>query len=1093
MHRAYFTYFFRSILSLLFALLSFNSISQNYIFQIYNLENGLPQVQVPASLMDSRGYLWTGTSGGGIGRFDGISFTNFSTEHGLGSNRVLCLYEDSKGSIWAGTSEGGLNRFNGSGFDNFRYGKYINTINAIAEDNHGNLLIGTQGYGVFLFDGKNFNKYDIPEIEANININDIIVFEDEYWFAVDNYGLIKVNDDQYIHFNKNNRFPAKTPRVFYKDSKSNLWIGYENGLLLYKNNSFSSFGQDKGLKDSPVDDITEDIEGNLWLATFGSGVAIFDGNSFEHITTNEGLTLNFSQSLAADPSGGIWIGTNGAGLCRFDNKQFKIFNTYSGLKSNICLYIYEDKNKNVWLSNVGSGVAKWNGKTLEYIGRKEGLADNIVYGILEDSKGRMWFGHQTAGITMYDGKNYTVFNQSNGLAHNFANVIKEDSRGNIWISTRKGISMYDGKRFKNFTTKDGMLNDISYAIAIDQKDNVWSACMSGVLNKISTANGAYIVESFTPDIQNLNTFATLVIADNETVWVGSFGNGLFSFDGNEFKNYTTQDGLSSNQIYSVIFDDKGNLWMGHLRGLDKISFADDGTISEITFYSKEQGFIGVETALNAIEQLHDGRILISTVKGIMIYDPKHEREIVCKPKTHINSIKVFFENIDFSPYSSRLDEKSFLPKDLVLPYHLNHITFDFVGIQYASPEKVKYSWILEGFDKKWSPLVQNNTVTYTNLPAGKYRFKIRAFSPFSNNPSEPAVLEFSIKPPFYKTTLFYIMISMGGFVLIFLFVSYRIYSLRKMNQRLEQLIYARTKELQDEKENVEKQRNKILAQNIEISRKTVELEESNEELRIKTDDLEEQSVEAEQINNQLEIEQKKTDELLLNIFPLEIGNELKASGKVSVKEFERVSVMFTDFCDFINIAKEYSPIALIRKLDDNFSAFDNSIEQYRIEKIKTIGDSYMCAGGLPVPNLANPVEVVLAALDIQKYLMEQAEISKEKGKKAFFARIGIHTGSLIAGIIGKKKIAYDIWGETVNLASRMEEAGEIGKINISEATYELIKPFFETTYRGKVSLKNSPSINMYFVNRIKTEYSLDEHGFTPNDKLYAAIGEIDAS
>ena len=314
-----------------------------------------------------------------------------------------------------------------------------------------------------------------------------------------------------------------------------------------------------------------------------------------------------------------------------------------------------------------------------------------------------------------------------------------------------------------------------------------------------------------------------------------------------------------------------------------------------------------------------------------------------------------------------------------------------------------------------------------------------------------------------------------------------------MNQRLEQLIYERTKELQEEKDNVEKQRNKILAQNIEISRKTVELEESNEELRIKTEDLEQQQIEAEQINKQLEAEQKKTDELLLNILPLEIANELKASGKASVKEFSRVTVMFTDFCDFINIAKEYSPIDLIKKLDNSFSAFDNAIEQYRIEKIKTIGDSYMCAGGLPVPNQANPVEVVLAALDIQRYLYEQTTLSKENGEKAFIARIGIHTGSLIAGIIGRKKIAYDIWGETVNLASRMEDAGERGKINISEATYEFIKPYFETTHRGKIKMKNSPSINMFFVDRIKPEYSLDEDGYLPNDKLYEAIGKMDAS
>jgi ligand-binding sensor domain-containing protein/class 3 adenylate cyclase len=1099
MNNRYYQHIFLGFLVLITSVFfSINSFTQNYIFQVYDQDNGLPQVQVIDVFIDSRGYLWAATSGGGLGKFDGISFTNYSTEHGLGSSMVLCVFEDSEGSIWAGTYEGGLNRYNGKGFINYRYNSEINTINAIAEDKNGNLLLAAQSNGVFIFDGLNFEKFKLPENFHNANVNDIIVFNNDYWFAVEDFGIIRVMDDEVRLYNQTNNFPAKSPEVFFIDSNGRLWIGSDAGLTLFADEKFINYGEKSGLLATPILDIKEDFGGNIWVGTFGEGVGIFDGNKFSHISKDQGLTNNYIRALEIDDSGGIWIGTNGGGLCRFGGKMFTVLDITAGLSNNIVISLYEDKNNNVWFSNVGAGVTKWDGKNFSYYIKNDGLADNIVYGIFQDSKGRMWFAHQTAGVTVFDGKTFKTFSEKDGLAFNFATVVKEDSRGNIWISTRKGISRFDGKSFKNFKIEDGLIKDKSYHLVIDKNDNIWSACESGVLNLIKqyynkrTGKTTYELKSYTPEISYVNTFSSLAISKDGSIWIGSFGNGLFHFDGQTFINYKVENGITSNHIYSLLFDKNDNLWMGHLRGLDKITIAGD-TVQNVKFYSKELGFVGVETALNSIIERRNGEILVGTAKGVMIYNPEYDVDIVSEPRTQIKSLQVFFEDIDFTPYAEEIDNRTFLPKNLVLNHKLNHLTFDFIGIKYSTPEKVLYSWILEGFDKNWTPINKSTLATYTNLPPGSYKFKVVAYNPFTNIPSAPAEFSFVIKPPFYKTITFFILSGLSLFLLIFLTVFYRFYSLKKRNIRLEKLVNRRTRELQKEKDNVEKQRNKILAQNIEISRKTVELEESNEELRIKTEDLESQRSEAEAINAQLKIEKRKSDDLLLNILPLEIANELKANGKANVKQFSRATVMFTDFSDFTNISKSLSPIELINRLDDYFSAFDNAIEQYRIEKIKTIGDAYMCAGGIPVPNMANPIEVVLSALDIQHYLRKEAEISKSIGEKPFNARIGIHTGKIITGIIGKKKIAYDIWGETVNLASRMESASETGKINISGVTYEYIKPFFETFHRGKISLKNSPSLDMYYVLRIKPEYSADEEGVVPNDKLYAAIGEVDAS
>jgi class 3 adenylate cyclase len=213
----------------------------------------------------------------------------------------------------------------------------------------------------------------------------------------------------------------------------------------------------------------------------------------------------------------------------------------------------------------------------------------------------------------------------------------------------------------------------------------------------------------------------------------------------------------------------------------------------------------------------------------------------------------------------------------------------------------------------------------------------------------------------------------------------------------------------------------------------------------------------------VEAEKRRSDELLLNILPAEVAEELKEKGRTEAKLFEQVTVMFTDFKDFTQTAEKLSPRELVAEIDTAFSAFDHIISKYNIEKIKTIGDSYMCVGGLPVANQTNAADVVTAALQIQRYMEEQAEERRKKGKEAFDIRIGVHTGPVVAGIVGVKKFAYDVWGDTVNIASRMESSGEAGKVNISGETYEMVKDVFCCSHRGKIKAKNKGEIEMYFV------------------------------
>jgi len=247
------------------------------------------------------------------------------------------------------------------------------------------------------------------------------------------------------------------------------------------------------------------------------------------------------------------------------------------------------------------------------------------------------------------------------------------------------------------------------------------------------------------------------------------------------------------------------------------------------------------------------------------------------------------------------------------------------------------------------------------------------------------------------------------------------------------------------------------------------------------EELEVQSSNLEQQKSQLEYEKEKSDELLKNILPYEIAEQLKNKGKVDAKKYRLTSILFTDFAGFTKLSEQLEPEEIIKELSVYFSKFDEIIDTHFIEKIKTIGDAYMCVGGLPLRNKSNPIDTVLAALEIQKFMKEYNDVRQMKGLPLWELRIGIHTGKVIAGVIGSKKFAYDIWGDAVNTAARMESSGEIGKVNISDTTFKYIADFFDCTSRGKIEVKSKGQVDMYFVNGLKPAFYKDGDSTKPND------------
>jgi class 3 adenylate cyclase/predicted metal-dependent HD superfamily phosphohydrolase len=297
----------------------------------------------------------------------------------------------------------------------------------------------------------------------------------------------------------------------------------------------------------------------------------------------------------------------------------------------------------------------------------------------------------------------------------------------------------------------------------------------------------------------------------------------------------------------------------------------------------------------------------------------------------------------------------------------------------------------------------------------------------------------------WENVWFWVIFSVSGFLITLGFIRYRNIIQRRRETYLESEVFARIQEIEAQKQEIEAQK------------------------------------------RLLEEEKQKSDKLLYQILPDEIADELKHTGKSKIRLYREVSVMFTDFKGFTQIAENMTPEELVSRLENHFINFDRITSKHLITPIKTVGDSYMAAGGVPLRNKEHAVQIVLTSLEIQDYMEKRKEVARGEQRDFWELRVGIDTGPVIAGVIGTQRIAYDIWGDTVNVASRMEMTCDAGKINITGRTYEQIKPFFNCTFRGKILAKNKGYINMYYVDRIIPELSLDEQGKFPNSKFAAYV------
>jgi class 3 adenylate cyclase/predicted metal-dependent HD superfamily phosphohydrolase len=286
---------------------------------------------------------------------------------------------------------------------------------------------------------------------------------------------------------------------------------------------------------------------------------------------------------------------------------------------------------------------------------------------------------------------------------------------------------------------------------------------------------------------------------------------------------------------------------------------------------------------------------------------------------------------------------------------------------------------------------------------------------------------------------------------------------------------------------IEQGRREQVKLEIKIAERTREIREQKKQIEIQNEQIQSEKDKVEEQQKLLQLEKDKSESILLNILPESSVKELKSKGKVRAKAFSTVTVMFTDVVGFTKISENMDPSRLVNKLDVMFRKFDEIIVANKLEKIKTIGDAYMCAGGVPEKNSTNPIDTCLAALQIQDYMAKLKYDAIANHEDYWEIRLGINTGNVTAGVIGTQRLAYDIWGSTVNEAQRMEMLGEPGKVMVSGSTFSYIEPYFECEFKGKVQTKGKGLMDMYVVHRVKPELSKNNDGLYPNDRFLQIV------
>ncbi|HEV2991384.1 MAG TPA: two-component regulator propeller domain-containing protein [Candidatus Angelobacter sp.] len=775
-----------------------------YVHNVWRTEEGLPQNSVQVFVQTHEGYIWMGTQEGLV-RFNGAQFTLFhkASVAAIKHNDIRALLEDNEGNLWIGTFGGGVIRYRDGEFRAYtsQEGLSDNFVNSILQDKKGNLWIATNN-GLNRFQNDRFSHVGLQEGLPDPNINAMVEDHNgDIWLATNN-GLALFAKGVFDKSNVQTWFHKEVIKTLYVDQSNVVWIGTDRiGLYAFASGHLIHYGPRERVPKAPILAIIKDQHGSTWVGTGGGGVcrlANVSANQFECYTSKDGLSGDSVMSLFEDREKSIWVGTETGGLNRFKDGSLTTYGAAAGFNGAV-RSIYGGRNQTLWVA-LDTGLRRVkDGHVVPYLTRN-GPANNYAWTVTEDNRGDIWVGTNEGGLNIFTKSGVKTYTTKDGLADDQVHAVFQDHAGNIWIGTeRGGVSLFSNGKFKTYNTSNGLANNRVWTIFEDHAQQLWFGTDGG-LSRFDNGKFTTLNLQDRSNSDSATGGVMFVYEDRDHVlWIGTYGSGLKRLADGKVTTYTTKNGLFDENIWAVLEDGLGNLWMSSNLGIFRVSkneltsFA-EGKVSKINSisYGMSDGMLGAECnggSQNAGWKAADGTLMFACVRGIVAVNPGKMISNPLAPPVVIEEAWV--------------NGRDALRAKTPTPVGRGELEFHFAGLSYLAPEKVAFKYKLEGFDKDWVPAGSRRVAYYTNIPPGAYRFHVIA----SNNDgvwnNEGAGFAFYLVPRFYQTISFYIA---SAFALVLIGIGFYLLRMRAIRKREEELLVVvseRTKELNQAKETAE--------------------------------------------------------------------------------------------------------------------------------------------------------------------------------------------------------------------------------------------------------------------------------------------------
>ncbi len=811
--------------------------AQNYSIRNWSVDEGLAQSEAISVSQTPDGYIWIGTKGGGISRFDGKVFKNYSTSEGLPSIGILHTTVDRKGTLWAAT-DAGLAYLKGNNFVAVTKQNFFKLIIKIYADRENNLWVCDLNLGLFKYNGKDFTKIPLGD---SANVKTVLDIKQDnssnYWIATYS-GLFKYDGKKFTNYSTKDGLTDNYIYSVHIDKKQNVWLGGYESISKFNGNKFEVFkAKDAfGSKQIDIRNMNEDSFGNIWIAT-DKGLFKYDGKQFAKIKISNNANIESTYYVIEDREKNIWVGSDFKGAFLLRPNNFFNYNEKDGISGSGWGF-QEDSDGYLWAAT-NNGLTKFENGSYKIFTEKNGLPSNVIYSTHKDQKGTMWFG-TTEGLAEYKNGKFIKYDFFGKKRDKAVISINSDNKGNLWLGTFEGIYKYDGNNFQYYPVDDSV-SVIVTSIYIDKEGKLW---LGTEYNGIKYFDGNKFVSFYADGKTDLSKIWNITQDNKGNFWYGHGEDGIIFYNpkSKEVKHINTKNNLIDNGIISLAIDKKGFLWAGSNRGVSKLDinyFYETGRI-KIKNYRKHDGFTAIECNQNAIYVDSKNNVWFGTINGITSYNSEIQNEItpesvkgsehIFSPLLNISEVKLFNENSNISDFADSINETNLLPVNLKLPHYENDLTIHFTGINFKNPDAVLYSYKLLGFDENWSAPTKSPFATFTNLSPGSYTFLVKAKGDENIWTAEPVTFSFTVVPPFYKTWWFYaILVILFGASLIG-FVKFRLHNLTKQKLELEKIVDLRTRQLQHENGKVEAINKELETINSELSKTNIELESSNAEL-----------------------------------------------------------------------------------------------------------------------------------------------------------------------------------------------------------------------------------------------------------------------